>query len=107
MHKNILQIMAVLAVPAAVAVYYIWYLLHPRILLKQWAEAYRYEIVCSRRRWVFKGPYTWLYQHCAVYRVRVRNRQGYERSGWVCFGNVVCGIFMNETNVTWDKEVKY
>jgi hypothetical protein len=102
MRTNTASIIVVLSL-LAVGGFLIWlYFIRPRSLLKQWASAYRFEIVKCRRRWLFKGPYTFLYQHCAIYRVMVRNHQGHERSGWVCFGDLVFGLLMNATDVTWD-----
>ena len=102
MHLDISQI-GMLLLLLVIGAFFIWfYFVRPRSMLKQWANAYRFEFVKCQRRWLFKGPYTWLYQHCAIYRITVKNHQGYERSGWLCCGDIVFGLLQNKTDVTWD-----
>jgi len=55
-----------------------------RAILEQWATANGYEILHSEIRHLFTGPFFWRnFTKQPVYYVRVRERDGKERAGWV------------------------
>ena len=96
-------IVTAIVIPLLV-IYLAWYFPRSKSLLRHWALRQRFEIVHSELRWVFKGPYSFLCSRCqTVYRVRVRDHQGRERSGWVRCGGIWTGLFSDEAIVTWDE----
>jgi len=55
-----------------------------RAILEQWAAANGYQILHSELRTLFTGPFFWRnFTKQPVYYVRVRGRDGRERSGWI------------------------
>jgi hypothetical protein len=55
-----------------------------RAVLEQWATANGYRILHSELRPLFTGPFFWRnFTKQPVYYVRVRERDGRERAGWV------------------------
>ena len=81
------QVLGLLAVVAVVLVLSSFYSLRRRQLLRDWADDNGLEILHSRARVFFCGPFTWSsLRHQTVYFVRVRDKEGRERSGWVCVG---------------------
>jgi hypothetical protein len=81
------QVLGLLAVVAVVLVASSLYSLRRRQLLRDWADDTGLEILHSKVRIFFCGPFTWGGQrHRTVYSVRVRDKEGRERSGWVSVG---------------------
>src|ERR1017187_3695564 len=74
----------------------------PPFLVQRWAKDNGFRIVHSQYRYFFKGPFTWKISHRGreVYRVRVRDSEGRERSCWLRCTDV--GIFTGDkTEVMW------
>lgn len=89
---------------AVIIAYYVWELRRSRTLLGRWAENKDLEIISSRRRWVFKGPFFWKSTSGqVVFRVRVRDLHGHEQTGWVLCGNYVTGMVTAQTSGIWDE----
>ena len=86
------------------AVNFIWEYFRGRTLLSRWAEANGYEILHSRRAILYAGPFTWRSRYQVVYSVRVRDRQGSDRTGWVRFGSYWAGLFSNQVDEWWKNE---
>jgi hypothetical protein len=85
-------------------VYYAWYFPRSRSVLERWAARNGVQIIHSERRWVFQGPYFWTGSRWQpVFRVKVRDHHGHERSGWVLCGGFLSGAFSEEAKVRWDE----
>jgi hypothetical protein len=83
----------------------IWHFSRSRSVLEQWAEANGYEILHSEFRNLFRGPFFWTSSKGqTVYYVRVRDRDGQERSGWVRCGGFWAGLFSDKAEVRWEDE---
>ena len=83
----------------------IWHFSRSRSVLEQWAEANGYEILHSEFRNLFRGPFFWTSSKGqTVYYVRVRGRDGHERSGWVRCGGFWAGLFSDKAEVRWEDE---
>ena len=86
-------------------VYYGWLFPRSRLILKHWAARSGFQIMHSEFRWFFQGPY--FLMSCkgqTVFRVKVRDPQGHERSGWVCCGGIWTGLFSDHAEASWDDE---
>jgi hypothetical protein len=93
--------------------YMIWFELRSRAILSQWAWANEYTIVHLESKSFFtaplfkwnRGPFTWTSNLSqAVYSVRVRDREGRMRTGWVCCGAFWSGLLSNKVKVRWEDE---
>jgi hypothetical protein len=84
---------------------YAWEYFRGRALLNRWAEENGFEILYSRRPILNAGPFTWHTSRWqVVYSVRVRDRQGKDRSGWVKLGSFWGGLFSSQTEEWWKDE---
>ena len=73
-----------------------WHFSRSRSLLERWADENGYEILESEYRNLFKGPFFfWSSEDQTVYRVKVRDREGQVRSGWVRCGGWFLGLWSN------------
>lgn len=87
------------------AFYWVWYFPRTRSLMRHWATRNGFEIIDLKHRWIFKGPYFWNHSRCQpVFRVRVRDRHGNERAGWVRCGGWFTGVITDEATVIWDED---
>ena len=77
--------------------------LRSKWMLNAWANDKHYEIGESKWCWFQRGPYqeTWL-SHQTVFRVRVRDRSGGERSCWAKLGGFFLGLWADDVWITWD-----
>jgi len=81
-----------------------WHFRRSRSLLQRWADENGYEILESQYRNVFKGPGFWASsREQTVYHVKVKDRAGYARSGWVRFGGWFLGLWSGRTEVNWEE----
>ena len=88
-------------------IYFAWYFPRSRSVLEHWAKQNGFEIIHSEFRWLFRGPFSFLSNRGqTVYRVRVRDHHGLERSGWVRCGSIWIGLFSDQAIVTWDLDDK-
>jgi hypothetical protein len=72
-------------------------------ILENWAAQNGFKIINSEIRWLFQGPYTWYhFRGQTVFRVKVRDRVGQERLGWVCCGGFLVGVLSDDASVIWD-----
>jgi len=75
-------------------------------ILDKWATENGVQIVLRKLRlWPFTGPFKWWTngRGQAVYFLRVRGRDGRERSCWIRCGSWFGGIwFSSKTEVKWD-----
>ena len=85
-----------------VVIYQLWAFSRGRTLLNRWAEENNLQILHSELRTLCAGPFTWKSSRSQlVYFVRVRDRAGGERSGWVRCGSFWHGISSDKTEVRW------
>ena len=81
----------------------VWHFHRSRTLLDQWAEQNGFTILDREYRNFFKGPYFWTSSRAqTVYHVKVRDREGSVRSGWVRCGGWVLGLLSDQTEVRWE-----
>jgi hypothetical protein len=77
-----------------------------RSLLNRWAQDNGFQILDSGVALFSAGPFTWTSsRNQIVYFVRVRDRNGTERSGWVRCGGFWSGIFSDKTEVRWKDSI--
>lgn len=90
---------------AGVVLYMVWYFSRSRRLLDQWAAANGYRILESEVRLFFRGPYFMISSNAqTVYRVKVLDRQGNTKSGWVKCGSFFLGVFEDKVEARWEPE---
>jgi hypothetical protein len=93
------------AIPAAVIAALVCLLIHLvrnrvpyDVRLKEWAKKKEVEILAAERRLLLKGPFFgWAWE--PVYRIRIRDKDGKEKIGWICFQS-----FFNGSGIVteWD-----
>jgi hypothetical protein len=79
------------AIPAALIAALVCLLIHRvrihvpcDVRLKKWAEKKEVELLTAERRVLLKGPFFgWAWE--PVYRIRIREKSGKEKIGWICF----------------------
>jgi hypothetical protein len=80
-----------------------WYSSRARALLDDWAERYCFEILYCERQLFFLGSYFLTnFRGQVVYKVRVRDRCGNVRVGFVTCGGFFCPFLMDEATVRWE-----
>jgi hypothetical protein len=85
---------------------YRWYFRRANAYLKKWAEQSGYRIVDCSHRLFFRGPFYCTSQGGqAVFRVRVEDREGRQKDGWVRFGSWWRGLWSDRVDVLWDEPV--
>jgi hypothetical protein len=95
-----------LMIGAIVLITYItWCFLHSRSLLHHWASTNELHILNSGL--TSSGPLSWTSSRSQIiYYVKVRDKEGQERRGWVRCGSFWMGVFSSKTEVRWDCEEK-
>jgi hypothetical protein len=79
-----------------------WHVSRSRSLLDQWASENGYMILHSEYRYLFKGPFFWTSSKGqTVYYVKVQDRDGNVRTGWVRCGGWWLGLMSDKTEVRW------
>jgi hypothetical protein len=89
---------------AAILWWYHWAKKRESAMLQKWAEQNGFEILlCDPREISGAGPFPyWKHPKQPVYFVRVRDKQGAERSGWVMFGSFWGGTWdSDKAEVSW------
>ena len=72
-------------------------------VLDEWANENGFEILESEYRTFFRGPFFFRSSKGqTVYRVKVRDRDGRVRSGWVRCGGWFLGLLSDKAVVDWD-----
>ena len=83
--------------------YMAWFYSRSRAMLHEWAVANGYEIIDAELRNFRRGPLLWSSsRYQAVFFVRVRDREGRERAGWLSCGSYWAGVFSDQTEVRWE-----
>ena len=78
-------------------------------MLQRWAEQSQVELLHFRQRaFTESAPFSfWTSHRTPNYFVRVRDRSGKERSGWLRLGTVIESIYFggkNKVEVRWEEE---
>lgn len=82
---------------------FIWRMSRAQSVLEQWASQNGYEIVESERRILRRGSFWWRTgKGQKVYRVRIVDRTGRQRSGYVRCGGMFLGMMSDAADVEWD-----
>jgi hypothetical protein len=86
----------------------LWWLVLSRAkaILRQWAADGGFQLLGSEKSYMIgTGPFKWWTNSRSqiVYHVRVRDREGRERSAWVRCGSYFGGVlFSRQAEVRWD-----
>ncbi len=71
--------------------------------VRRWCREQDYELLEFRGAWFFEGPGAWLRsENQAAYRVRVRDRRGLIRGGYVVFGSYWLPL-SRKVRVEWEE----
>ena len=74
-------------------------------ILYRWVNENGLELLSREERWVMRGPFFWFTGNGqVVYHVRVRDREGRERSAWVRRGGWFFGLLSDHADVQWDED---
>ena len=98
-----------IALVVIAAVFGLWWLALSRAktILRKWASESGFQILsCENRYLIGTGPFKWWTnsRNQIIYHVRVRDREGRERSAWVRCGSYLGGVvFSNQVEVRWDE----
>jgi hypothetical protein len=104
MSEQVLGVLAIVVLAGFVAFMLYLQIRRAQTLLRGWAKENGYEILGAEHRIFRKGPYIWSARGQAVYRVRVRDRAGVERLGWVRCGSWFAGVLSDKVESRWDQE---
>ena len=77
-----------------------------KTILENWAKENKVEIISSKQEFLETGPFKWWTnsRNQTIYHLRVRERDGLERSAWARCGSYFGGVvFSDEIEVRWDK----
>jgi hypothetical protein len=82
---------------------FMWHLSRSRSLLEKWAAENGYKILHTEYRNLFRGPFFWTSSKGqTVYYVKIRDREGNVRTGWVRCGGWWLGLLSDKTEVRWE-----
>ena len=82
---------------------FVWHFSRSRSILENWADQNGYQILERDYRNFFKGPFFWVCsRQQTVYHVKVRDREGRVRSGWVRCGGWFTGLWSDKAEVRWE-----
>jgi hypothetical protein len=100
--ENVLPL-ALFFIAAAAAI--AWHCTRSRSILEQWAADNGFELLSSENRTFFRGPFfLTTSKNQTVYYVKVRDREGKVRQGWVRCGGLFLGLMSDAAEVRWEKE---
>jgi hypothetical protein len=89
----------------ALTVVLLWWRYHrAATMIDEWASHEGLEVVSKSVCWFWPGPF-WFRtsRNQVVYRVRVRDQEGQEYSGYIRLGNWFLGLWIDEVAVEWDR----
>jgi hypothetical protein len=96
------KIIIVLAAVCCVALSLVWHWFRSRFLLQKWAKENGFELVKMNVNWFESSPFWFRSRRQGVFRIRVRDHRGRERSGWAKCGGYWLGFLVNKIEVEWD-----
>jgi hypothetical protein len=77
-----------------------------KAMLERWAAAQGLTLINAETCLLDRGPYSlWRSsRHQVVFRVKVREAAGDEKSGYACCGGSWLGTLTDKVDVTWDPQ---
>ncbi len=100
-------VMIALVAVAAFIGWWCFYIWRVKAVLRTWAAEGGFKLLrFQRTNLTGRGPFKWWSKsrHQIIYHIRVRDREGRERSCWVRCGSYLGGVlFSNKTEVKWDE----
>jgi hypothetical protein len=102
-----IQVVFVVALGIVCVIAYIaWHFSRSRFILEHWADRQGFQILYSEYRNLFRGPFFWTTSRGqTVYYVKVRDKRGIQRSGWVRCGGWLFGLMTDKAEVRWEEEI--
>ncbi|MBV8879394.1 MAG: hypothetical protein JO332_05500 [Planctomycetaceae bacterium] len=83
----------------------LWTSSQGRSMLRRWTSAQGFEILSHEECWFFRGPFFWTSSKGQkVYKVRLRDREGQLRRGYVRCGGYWLGLWSEAVEVRWDDD---
>jgi hypothetical protein len=80
-------IIGIVVIAVTLVAYGKWDISLSRAVLRDWAEREGLELIESKHRSLFRGPFTWnSKKEQAVYLIKARTATGTVRTGWVRLG---------------------
>ncbi len=102
--QNVLIIIGSIVFVSLVVLSWAWGVSRGTSLLEGWARSHGLQILSQEECWFFKGPFFWTSSKGQkVYRVAVRDREGFERLGYVRCGGYWLGLMSDHVEVRWDE----
>jgi hypothetical protein len=97
------QVIVLVLFGAIAAALIVWHYSRARSLLEHWADERGFNILDSQYRYLRRGPFFWTTSKGqAVYFVRVRDRLGDLRTGYVRCGSWFLGLLSDKVEVRWE-----
>ncbi len=99
-----LAFLGAFALTAGILVLYWWGESRAKALLHKCSQEHGFEILNSKELFFTSGPFGWgTSGRASVFRLRVRDRDGKERTVWVRCGSFFAGlIFDSTTEIEWE-----
>jgi hypothetical protein len=73
-------------------------------ILRKWADEGEFEILQRNQEFIGGGPFKWTNRNQTVFFLRVRGRNGCERSCWARCGGNLSGVFFSDAiEIIWDE----
>lgn len=73
-------------------------------ILRKWADEGGFEILQRDQEFIGGGPFKWTNRNQTVFFLRVRGRNGCERSCWARCGGDLLGVFFSDViEIMWDE----
>jgi hypothetical protein len=108
LHKLVCALLAVLAAIAFFVGFWWFYIVRLKAVLRAWQAEGGFQIVSFKKRnLTLRGPFRWgtVSRNQVVYHVRVRYRDGRERTGWVRLGSFLGGVLLStKADAIWEDE---
>ena len=101
--ESLFSLAFLVGMPVLIVVQLRWNFRRAESRLKKWAEQSGYRIIDRSYRLFCCGPFFWSEKGQAVYRVRIEDREGQQRQGWVRFGSWWWGLWSERVDVLWDE----
>ena len=75
-----------------------------RAILRKWADESGFEILERKQEFLVSGPFKWSSNNQTIFYLRVRGRDGCERSCWARCGSFFDGVlFSNKIEIRWNE----
>jgi hypothetical protein len=107
--KLVICVVLIAVVAVAALLGWLWlYIWRARTVLRAWAAEGGFQILRFQKRNITgRGPFNWWTNshEQIIYHIRVRDREGRERSCWIRCGSYVGGVlFSSKVEVKWEDQ---